>query len=70
VGSPELVTALAMAGTLNFNPLKDKLKNDKGEDVLLKEPTGFELPPKGFAVEDAGSRHRQQMEVDTSKSSS
>jgi len=54
VGSPELVTALAMAGTLNFNPLKDKLKNDKGEDVLLKEPTGFELPPKGFAVEDAG----------------
>lgn len=54
VGSPEIVTALAMAGTLNFNPLKDKLKNDKGEDVLLKEPTGFELPPKGFAVEDAG----------------
>src|SRR6187397_632939 len=54
VGSPELVTALAMAGTLNFNPLKDKLKNDKGEEVLLKEPTGFELPPKGFAVEDAG----------------
>jgi aconitate hydratase len=45
-----------MAGTLNFNPLKDKLKNDKGEDVYLKEPTGFELPPKGFAVEDAGSR--------------
>jgi aconitate hydratase len=54
VGSPEIVTALAMAGTLNFNPLKDKLKNDKGEEVLLKEPTGFELPPKGFAVEDAG----------------
>ncbi|HEX6170526.1 MAG TPA: aconitate hydratase [Chitinophagaceae bacterium] len=54
VGSPEIVTALAMAGTLNFNPLKDKLKNDKGEDVSLKEPTGFELPPKGFAVEDAG----------------
>jgi aconitate hydratase len=54
VGSPELVTALAMAGTLSFNPLKDKLKNAKGEEVLLKEPTGFELPPKGFAVEDAG----------------
>jgi hypothetical protein len=30
------------------------VKNDKGEEVLLKEPTGFELPPKGFAVEDAG----------------
>jgi aconitate hydratase len=54
VGSPELVTALAMAGTLTFNPLKDKLKNAKGEEVMLKEPTGFELPPKGFAVEDAG----------------
>ena len=39
---------------LAFNPLTDKLKNAKGEEVLLKEPTGFELPPKGFAVEDAG----------------
>jgi aconitate hydratase len=54
VGSPELVTALAMAGTLSFNPLKDKLKNAKGEEVMLKEPTGFELPPKGFDVGDAG----------------
>ena len=54
VASPEIVTALAMAGTIAFNPLTDKLKNDKGEEVLLKEPTGFELPPKGFAVEDAG----------------
>ena len=54
VGSPELVTAMAMAGTLSFNPLTDKIKNDKGEEVMLKEPTGFELPPKGFAVEDAG----------------
>ena len=54
VGSPELVTALAMAGSLTFNPLKDKLKNAKGEEVMLKEPTGFELPPKGFAVDDPG----------------
>ena len=54
VASPEIVTALAMAGTIAFNPLKDKLKNEKGEDVMLAEPTGFELPPKGFAVEDAG----------------
>jgi aconitate hydratase len=54
VASPEIVTAMAIAGTISFNPLKDKLKNNKGEDVLLKEPTGFELPPKGFAVEDAG----------------
>ncbi|MBI5856759.1 MAG: aconitate hydratase [Sphingobacteriales bacterium] len=54
VASPEIVTALAMAGTIAFNPLKDKLTNEKGEEVMLNEPTGFELPPKGFAVDDAG----------------
>jgi aconitate hydratase A / 2-methylisocitrate dehydratase len=54
VASPEIVTAMAIAGTIAFNPLTDKLKNSNGEEVLLKEPTGFELPPKGFAVEDAG----------------
>ncbi len=54
VASPEIVTALAMAGSISFNPLKDKLKNSKGEDVMLEEPKGFEMPPKGFAVEDAG----------------
>ncbi len=54
VASPELVTAFAIAGDLTFNPLKDKLKNDKGEDVMLDEPTGVELPPKGFSVDDAG----------------
>jgi aconitate hydratase len=54
VASPEIVTALAMAGSISFNPLKDKLKNAKGEEVMLKEPVGFELPPKGFAVEDPG----------------
>jgi aconitate hydratase len=48
------VTALAIAGTLNFNPLTDTLTNDKGEQVKLDPPTGFELPLKGFAVEDAG----------------
>jgi aconitate hydratase len=54
VASPELVTALAIAGDLTFNPLTDKLKNEKGEMVLLDPPTGEELPQKGFAVEDAG----------------
>lgn len=54
VGSPELVTALAIAGDLSFNPLTDTLTNDKGEQVKLDAPTGFELPTKGFAVEDAG----------------
>jgi aconitate hydratase len=54
VASPELVAAMAIAGDLSFNPLTDTLTNDKGEQVKLDEPTGYELPPKGFAVEDAG----------------
>ena len=54
VGSPELVTALAIAGDLGFNPLTDTLKNENGEDVKLDAPTGYELPPQGFEVEDAG----------------
>ncbi|KAG4080407.1 hypothetical protein HA402_013865 [Bradysia odoriphaga] len=54
VASPEIVTALAIAGDLTFNPLTDKLKNKNGEEVMLDEPVGYELPPKGFDVEDAG----------------
>jgi aconitate hydratase len=54
VGSPELVTAMAIAGDLGFNPLTDTLTNDKGEQVKLDEPSGFELPPMGFDVKDAG----------------
>jgi len=54
VGSPELVTALAIAGDLNFNPLTDTLTNDKGEQVKLDPPSGDELPVKGFDAEDAG----------------
>ena len=54
VASPEVVTAMAIAGDLTFNPLTDSLKNEAGELVKLDEPTGLELPSKGFAVEDAG----------------
>ncbi len=54
VASPEIVTAYAIAGRLSFNPMKDKLKNENGEEVLLDEPTGFELPPRGFSVDDPG----------------
>ena len=54
VASPEIVTALAIAGDLTFNPLTDTLTNAKGEQVKLDEPKGIELPIKGFAVEDAG----------------
>ena len=54
VGSPELVTAMAIAGDLTFNPLTDYLTNEAGEKVKLDPPTGNELPPKGFDVADAG----------------
>ncbi|MEN1784915.1 MAG: aconitate hydratase [Bacteroidota bacterium] len=54
VGSPELVTAIAIAGRLDFNPVTDTLVNEDGEEVMLDEPRGYELPPEGFAVEDAG----------------
>jgi aconitate hydratase len=54
VTSPELVTALAIAGDLSFNPITDYLTNEKGEKVKLDEPKGDELPTKGFAVEDPG----------------
>ncbi len=54
VASPEIVTALAIAGTLTFNPLKDKLKNEEGKMVKLSPPKGVELPAKGFDVKDAG----------------
>ncbi len=48
VASPEIVTALAFAGKLTFNPLTDTLKNSKGEDVKLAEPKGDELPKNGY----------------------
>ncbi len=54
VASPEIVTALAIAGDITFNPLTDTLINEEGVAVKLDEPTGLELPVKGFAVEDAG----------------
>ncbi len=54
VASPEIVTAFALSGSLSFNPLTDTLKNENGEDVMLDEPQGFEMPPLGFDVEDAG----------------
>ena len=54
VASPEIVTAMAIAGDLTFNPLTDTLENESGEAVKLDPPVGVELPPKGFSVEDAG----------------
>jgi len=54
VASPEMVTALAIAGRLDFNPMTDTLINEEGKAVKLDPPTGFELPPNGFKVDDLG----------------
>lgn len=54
VASPELTAAIAIAGRLDFNPLTDNLINENGEEVMLDEPSGWELPPKGFEVDDNG----------------
>ncbi len=54
VASPEIVAAIAIAGRLDFNPATDTLINEDGEAVMLDEPTGFELPPRGFDVGDNG----------------
>ena len=48
VASPEITTALAIAGSLSFNPITDELINEKGEKVKFDPPTGEELPPRGF----------------------
>ena len=54
VASPEMVAAVAISGRLDFNPITDKLTNKNGEEIMFDEPTGFELPPKGFEVDDPG----------------
>jgi len=54
VTSPEIVAALSIAGDLCFNPMTDTLINKNGEQVKLQEPKGYELPPKGYDMEDSG----------------
>ena len=57
VASPEIVTALSIAGSLKFNPIKDTLINEEGKEVKLSEPEGLEFPVAGFEVEDRGYQH-------------
>lgn len=64
VASPEIVTALAIAGDLTFNPLTDKLVNEDGQEVMFDAPTGDELPKLGFAVENAGYQAPEGGDVD------
>ena len=54
IGGPEMTTALAIAGRLDFNPATDTLVDNDGNSVMLDEPEGFNFPTRGFAVEDKG----------------
>ncbi|AWH75451.1 aconitate hydratase [Dokdonia sp. Dokd-P16] len=54
VASPEVTAAIAISGRLDFNPITDTLLNEDGQEVMFDEPTGWELPPKGFEVKDNG----------------
>ncbi len=54
VASPELTTALAIAGRLDFNPITDTIVNDNGEEVKLDAPKGRELPENGFIKDTEG----------------
>ena len=64
VGSPEIVTAMAIAGDMTFNPLTDSLINEYGEEVKLQPPVGDELPKNGFDVEDLGYEAPQSSGID------
>ena len=54
VASPEIVTALAVAGDLTFNPITDHLIKEDGQKVLFEPPSGDDLPKDGFSVKNLG----------------
>lgn len=48
VASPDIVTAMAFAGDLTFNPVTDTLIGNDGKPFKFSVPSGNELPPRGF----------------------
>jgi aconitate hydratase len=54
IGSPELVTAAAIAGKLSFNPITDTVKDSSGKEFKFSEPQGSELPGNGFVFSREG----------------
>ena len=63
VASPDLVTAMVFAGDLAFNPLTDSLKGADGKEFKFSDPSGFELPAKGY---DPGENTYQEPPKDRS----
>ena len=70
IASPEITTALVIAGDLTFNPVTDSLINRNGEEVRLAEPAGFDLPPDGFMniatglQKPSGNRDKVKIKID------
>ena len=51
IASPEIVTALALGGSLSFNPLEDSLETQDGKKIKLSPPEiAPEVPEKGFVL--------------------
>ena len=73
VSSPEMTTALAISGSLSFNPITDVLVNEKGEKIKLDPPVGDELPQNGFLPDEEGyiapSNEYSDIEVKIAKDS-
>ncbi len=73
VASPEIVTALAIAGRIDFNPITDALVDANGSAFKFTAPEGVELPVKGFDVKDAGyqapSEDGSQVKINVSPTS-
>lgn len=63
VASPDLVTAMAFAGDLTFNPTTDSLKGKDGKTFKFSDPSGKELPPRGY---DPGQNTYQAPPADRS----
>ena len=54
ISSPELVVAMAFAGSMKFNPMTDTLKDKDGNDFKFQAPRGEVLPANGYASKDSG----------------
>ncbi|HJR75507.1 MAG TPA: aconitate hydratase [Nitrospiraceae bacterium] len=54
LASPEVVTAYALSGSLEFDPVKQSLKAADGKEFKLDPPQGEELPARGFAKGEEG----------------
>ena len=67
IGSPELVTAIAFAGKLSFNPATDKLTDSSGKEFMFSEPKGEEIPKNGYVFSKEGLISPPESEAERKK---